>query len=83
MLNGLKKMQKLNYKVLILTAFGSANASANIVNDVGDWVSDNKGTTAMIGIGALATASVVVKPLKWLLSALALNETTKVINAIL
>lgn len=66
MLNGLKKMQKLNYKVLILTAFVSANASANIFNDVGDWVSDNKGTTAMIGIGALATASVVVKPLKWL-----------------
>jgi hypothetical protein len=36
MLNGLKKMQKLNYKVLILTAFVSANASANIFNDVGD-----------------------------------------------
>jgi hypothetical protein len=59
-------MQKLNYKALALTLVVSVNANANVFSDVGDWVSDNKGTTAMIGIGALATASVVVKPLKWL-----------------
>ena len=58
--------KKVNYKVLLITAFVSVNANANVFTDVGDWVSDNKGTTAMIGIGALATASVVVKPLKWL-----------------
>jgi hypothetical protein len=63
---GLQKMQKLNYKALALTLVVSVNANANVFSDVGDWVSDNKGTTAMIGIGALATASVVVKPLKWL-----------------
>jgi hypothetical protein len=40
----------VNYKVLLLTAFISVNANANVFTDVGDWVSDNKGTTAMIGI---------------------------------
>ena len=58
--------KKVNYKALALTLVVSVNANANVFSDVGDWVSDNKGTTAMIGIGALATASVVVKPLKWL-----------------
>jgi len=58
--------KKVNYKALALTLFVSVNANANIFTDVGDWVSDNKGTTAIIGVGALATASVVIKPLKWL-----------------
>jgi high-affinity K+ transport system ATPase subunit B len=31
--------------------FISVNANANVFTDVGDWVSDNKGTTAMIGDG--------------------------------
>ena len=55
-----------NYKTVLIALTLSLNANANVFTDVGDWVSDNKGTTAMIGIGALATASVVVKPLKWL-----------------
>jgi len=58
--------KKVNYKALALTLFVSVNANANVFTDVGDWVSDNKGTTAIIGVGALATASVVIKPLKWL-----------------
>jgi len=55
-----------NYKTILIALTLSVNANANVFTDVGDWVSDNKGTTAIIGVGALATASVVIKPLKWL-----------------
>jgi hypothetical protein len=51
---GLQKMEKilkkLNYKVLLLTAFVSLNANADIFTDIGDWVSDNKTITAVVGV---------------------------------
>jgi hypothetical protein len=59
-------LQNLNYKVLLLTAFVSANANADIFSDIGDWVSDNKTITAVVGIGALTAASVAIKPLSGL-----------------
>jgi len=66
MSNGLKMSQILNYKVLLLTAFVSVNANADIFSDIGDWVSDNKTITAVVGIGALTAASVAIKPLSGL-----------------
>ena len=47
---GLQKMEKilkkLNYKVLLLTAFVSANANADIFSDIGDWVSETNAVSS-------------------------------------
>jgi len=67
--NGLKMLQNLNYKVLLLTAFVSANANADIFSDVGDWVDHNKTVTAIVGVGALTAAAVAIKPISGILRA--------------
>ena len=51
-------------RVLLITTLAfSVNASADFFNDIGDWVSDNKTVTAIVGVGALTAAAVAVKPL--------------------
>lgn len=51
-------------RVLLITTLAfSINASADFFSDVGDWVSDNKTVTAIVGVGALTAAAVAVKPL--------------------
>jgi hypothetical protein len=48
-------------RVLLITTLAfSVNASADFFNDIGDWVSDNKTVTAIVGVGALTAAAVAV-----------------------
>ncbi|CAC9634494.1 hypothetical protein [uncultured Gammaproteobacteria bacterium] len=55
-------------KVLLITAISvSLNASADIFDDIGDWVENNKAVTAIVGVGALTAAAVAIKPLSGLL----------------
>jgi hypothetical protein len=55
-------------KILLITTLAfSVNASADFFGDVGDWVSDNKAVTAIVGVGALTAAAVAVKPISGLL----------------
>jgi len=54
---------KMKRVLLITTLAFSVNASADFFDDIGDWVSDNKTVTAIVGVGALTAAAVAVKPL--------------------
>ena len=58
-----KRDNKMKRVLLITTLAFSVNASADFFSDVGDWVSDNKTVTAIVGVGALTAAAVAVKPL--------------------
>jgi hypothetical protein len=58
-----------NYKIALITLVVSFNASADIFDDIGDWVEHNKTATAIVGVGALTAAAVAVKPLSGLFRA--------------
>jgi hypothetical protein len=56
-----------NYKIALITLVVSFNANADIFNDIGDWVENNKTVTAIVGIGALTAAAAAIKPLSGLI----------------
>jgi hypothetical protein len=56
-----------NYKIALITLVVSFNANADIFNDIGDWVENNKAVTAIVGIGALTAAAAAIKPLSGLI----------------
>jgi hypothetical protein len=58
-----------NYKTILIALTLSLNASADIFDDIGDWVEHNKTATAIVGVGALTAAAVAVKPLSGLFRA--------------
>ena len=69
MKNGLKMLQNLDYKALALALVVSANVNADFFGDVGDWVDHNRTVSAIVGVGALTAAAVVIRPISGLLSA--------------
>ena len=56
-----------NYKIALITLVVSFNANADIFNDIGDWVENNKTVTAIVGIGALTAAAAAIKPISGLI----------------
>lgn len=56
-----------NYKIALITLVVSFNANADIFNDIGDWVENNKTVTAIVGVGALTAAAAAIKPISGLI----------------
>jgi len=54
-------------KILLIAALISINAHANVFDDVGEFINNNKTVTAVVGIGALSAAAASIKPISMLL----------------
>jgi len=56
-----------DFKILLLSLIVSFNANADFFSDVGDFFEDNSTEVALAGIGALAVASIAIKPIRGLI----------------
>lgn len=54
-------------KILLIAALISINAHADVFDDIGEFINDNKTVTAIVGIGALSAAAASIKPISMLL----------------
>ena len=57
----------IDFKILFLALIVSFNANADFFSDVGDFFEDNSTEVALAGIGALAVASIAIKPIRGLI----------------
>ena len=55
-----------DFKILLLSLIVSFNANADFFSDVGDFFEDNSTEVALVGVGALAVASIAIKPIRGL-----------------
>ena len=55
-----------DFKILFLSLIISFNANADFFSDVGDFFEDNSTEVALVGVGALAVASIAIKPIRGL-----------------
>lgn len=55
-----------DFKILLLSLIISFNANADFFSDVGDFFEDNSTEVALVGVGALAVASIAIKPIRGL-----------------
>ena len=54
-------------KILLIAALISINAHADVFDDIGEFINNNKTVTAIVGIGALSAAAASIKPISMLL----------------